>query len=195
MVDVAANTSVNRPPAVVPVTDTEGDKAHATAVVVVGTNGIARDIGAADVISVTLSLDTSGAYATGDVLADTQVVTGAFRIADGRAVLRSLTVHDEDDQGIALDLVFLSANVSIGTENAAVSVTDANARSILGIVSIAGADFIDLGGVRVASKTAIGLMLEAASGVADLYVAAISRGVGTYTAAGIVLRLGLEQLN
>jgi hypothetical protein len=39
MTDVASSTSVNRPSAVVPVTNAEGNTAHAAAVVLVGLNG------------------------------------------------------------------------------------------------------------------------------------------------------------
>jgi hypothetical protein len=55
------------------------------------------------------------------VLADSQEVASALRVANGEAVLQSIVLNDKDDQGKAMDLVFLSANVSIGTENTAVS--------------------------------------------------------------------------
>lgn len=142
-------------------------------------------------VDVTLSVDTS-IYADGDVLADTQVVTGALRYSDAVAEIRSIQVLDEDDQGVALDLLFLDANVSIGTENAAPSVTDANARSILGLVSIAAADYKDLGGARIALARNVGLLIKAASGTRNIYVAAITRGgTPTYTASGLKLRLGI----
>lgn len=151
-----------------------------------------RATGDGDVLDVTLSLNTSGAYADGDVLADTQVVTNAVRIAGGRATLQTVHVHDEDDQGQPFDLLFLDANNSIGTENAAPTITDANGRAILGKVSILSGDYYDMQAFRVATKTAIGLLLKAGSGTRDLYVAAISRGTGTYTASGIRLKLGFE---
>jgi hypothetical protein len=144
-----------------------------------------------DVIDVTLSLDTA-TYADGDVLAATQVVTDAVRTAGGRARLESLFVLDESDQGAAFDLLILDSNVSIGTENAAVSVVDADARSILARIPIASGDYYDMGGCRIASLGNLGKMLRAVSGSRDLYVAAVSRGTGTYAAAGIRLKLGLS---
>ncbi|SEQ53384.1 hypothetical protein SAMN05428969_3410 [Devosia sp. YR412] len=71
-----------------------------------------------------------------------------------------------------------------------VSVTDADAAHILGIVPVAAADFVDLGGCHVATLRSIGLGLRAADANRSIYVAAISRGAGTYTAAGVSLRLG-----
>lgn len=143
-------------------------------------------------VDVTLSLDTS-VYASGDVMADTQVVTNAVRVADGTGVLQSILVLDEDDQGLAFDLIFIQDNVSLGTENAAPSITDAHARSILGLVSIASADFIDLGGARIATKTGLGLVVKPTSGTRNIYVAAITRGAPTHTASGVRLRLGFLQ--
>lgn len=146
--------------------------------------------GLADLIDVTLSLDTL-IYAAGDVLADTQALANAVRVNGGRAILQSLTVVDEDDQGQPLDLVFFGATQSLGIENAAVSITDLAARDILGIVPVVAADFIDLGGVRTATLRNVGLLLEAAAASRDLFVGAISRGTGTYTLNGLRLRLGL----
>lgn len=165
-----------------------------------GSDGNASDVSHDDplpvttssrIVDVTLSLDTSAAYAAGDVLADTQVVSNALRIINGNGLLNSVVVLDEDNQNQALDLVFLSSNVSIGTENSAVSVTDANARNILGIVRINSYDWISLGGVGVATITGLTLGLQAASGSPDLYLAAITRSAPTHTASGIRLRLNI----
>lgn len=144
-------------------------------------------------LNVTLSLDTS-IYASGDVLADTQVVTDYTSLfgASGAAVLTSLTVIDEDDQKAAFDVYFLDANVTMGTENAAPSITDANARNILGFVSIATADYKDIGGVSIACIKNIWLPANAPLG---MWVAVVNgSGTPTYTASGVKLRLGFLPL-
>lgn len=147
--------------------------------------GLATTTGAkTKTVDLTFSLDTN-IYASGDVLADTQVLAGAMRMRDLTGVLSGFTLFDEDDQGIELDVVFLSANVSIGTENAAVSVTDANAREILGIVNVASSDWKDLGGVRVATVRNVNLPIKPASQTQDVYVALITRGTPTHTASGL----------
>lgn len=165
-----------------------------------GADGFASDVSHDDplpvttssrIVDVTLSLDASGAYTSGDVLADTQAVSNAMRIINGHGLLNSVVVIDEDNQRQPLDLVFFSANVSLGTENSAVSVTDANARNILGIVRINSYDWIDLGGVGIATITGLTLGLQAASGTPDIYIAAITRGAPTHTASGIRIRLNI----
>lgn len=162
-----------------------------TIVLAAGENLVGLVGGVGDLVDVTLSLDTS-AYADGDVLADTQVVTNALRKTDGTGVLTSLLVLDEDDQGVGLDLLFFNANVSLGTENSTPSITDANMRNYLGKVSVTAGDFNDWGGVRTATVKNIGLFLKSVSGSRDIYVAAVTRsGTPTYTASGIRLRLGV----
>lgn len=146
-----------------------------------------------DVIDVTLALDTS-TYADGDVLSDTATVSNAMRVNAGKGKLRSITVIDEDDQGVALDVVFFKATQSLGTKNAAPSISDANARDCLGFVSIASGDYIDLGGVRVATKRDINLMVEADTGSTSLFIGTITRGgTPTYTASGLKLKIGIER--
>jgi hypothetical protein len=142
---------------------------------------------------VTLTLDTS-AYASGDVIAATQQVNAALRITDGTGMLSSIEIIDKDDQGAAFTIYILSADVAVGTENAAPSITDGDAASILGHVDVATGDYKDLGGVKVACKTALNIPVVAVSGTDDLYVAVVnSTGTPTYTASGIVLRLGILQ--
>jgi hypothetical protein len=145
---------------------------------------------------VTLSMSTAQ-YGDGDVLAAPQELTGVFEA--GRAVeLHSLVLLDKDDQGGALDIVLLRSNVSLGTENAALAVTDAAADEILGKVSVGTADYTDLGSSQFVQKTAaagdagMGLVLLPDGG-SSLYVAAISRDTKTYTATGITLKLGFER--
>lgn len=143
-----------------------------------------------DILEVTLTLDTN-AYASGDVLADTQEITNGVTARRGLGMLQSLVLVDEDDQKQDIDVLFFSALASLGTENSTPSITDANAREYLGKVEVAAADYDDLGGVAVVSVSNIGLILRAAAGT-SLYVGAICRsGTPTYTASGLKLRLGI----
>lgn len=141
------------------------------------------------VIDVTCSLDTS-AYTSGDVLFDTQSVSSVGRVNAGVVVLQSIFVLDEDDQGAAIDIYFLDANNSLGTENGAPNISDANARSILGYVSISSADYKDLGGCKMLTKTGIGLVMKLGAGVTTLYIAGVTGGTPTHTASGLRLKLG-----
>lgn len=146
--------------------------------------GIRRDD---KVVEVTLTLDTSQ-YGDADVLADTQAIANAV-IANSVSELKSVVLIDKDDQAAALDLLFLESNTSIGTENAALAITDAAAGEIVGAIEVAAGDYVDLANSQIVVKTDVGILMQPTSGT-SLYVAAISRGTATYTASGIVLKLG-----
>lgn len=145
-------------------------------------------------VDVALTLDTA-IYASGDVLADSQVITNAMRVNDIGGILQSVTVIDQDDQKAAFFIYLLSANVSMGAENAAPSISDANALNILGPpIAIAVADYNDLGGVSVAGKDGLGKAVKPASGTRNLYVAVVNgTGTPTYTATGVTIRFAFLQ--
>jgi hypothetical protein len=143
-------------------------------------------------VDLTLSLDTN-AYATGDVLADTQEADDtAFHMLDTSIIVQSVFILDKDAQAAALDILFLNSLVTIGTENAAVSVSDANALRICGAINVVAGDYISLGsGSSYALPQFNPFIISAASpGDKSLYVAAIARDTATYAADGLVLRIG-----
>lgn len=143
---------------------------------------------------VTLSLDTS-AYANGDVLADTQLLTEAVRIPDGTGIIRSIAVLDEDDQtAYTFNMLFLDTAASIGTENSGFSITDANARSIMGVATFATSESVDLINSRLYWKNGLAIPIKAVTGTASIGIAlAVITGTPTHTASGIKLRIGIEQ--
>lgn len=145
-----------------------------------------------DVIGVTLVADTS-AYADADVLAVPQEITGIFNGDRRTRKLQSVVVLDESDQGTAIDLIFFDADATLGTINDAISISDADARKILGVLSIAAADFKDHINSKLATKTGVGLILKAADDSSSLWIGAVVRsGTPTYAAGAIKLKLGFE---
>lgn len=145
-------------------------------------------LGDTAVIQVTASLSTS-IYAADDVLADSQAIANAMRENVGHGILQSIEILDKDHQGVAMDIVILKSNVSIGTENSAVSITDGDAEEVLGIVSVGAGDYVDLIGSHVATITGIGLGVVADTGSTSIYFALITRGgTPTHTAAGILVQ-------
>lgn len=139
-------------------------------------------------VDVTLSVPT-GALAANDVAAATQEILHVFRHPTAMVQLDSIVMLDEGDQAAETDLVFLSANVSIGTEDSPVSITDANARKILGVVNIPASAYSDLVNSQLATVRNIGLKMKGES--TSLFIAAITRGTPTYGAAdALKLKLG-----
>ena len=109
------------------------------------------------------------------------------------AVIRSLHILDEDSQEGALDLVFLRQDKSIGTLNATVSLSAADAREVVGIVKFVAADYVALGpNASIAQKNNLDLYFEAYVTEQTIHVAGISRDTKTYTASGLRLYIVVE---
>lgn len=143
------------------------------------------------VTSITLSTDTS-AYASGDLIADTQQINGFFRKTDGTGVVQSITIIDEDAQGVALYVAFMSTSTTWGTENSAPSISDANLTAgLLGFVAVATSDYVTVSGTKIACIKNIGLPVKAVSGTDDIYIAVLNgTGTPTFTASGLEMRIG-----
>ena len=143
-----------------------------------------------DLIELTPST-TTNACSDGEIIFDNEKVANAVSVASGTGILQSVTVIDDDDHGGALDLVFFDATSSLGTEGSAISVADgAVPDAILGIVSIT--NYFDGIAWQVGHKNNIGMVLRGDAS-RDIYVAAINRSGGalTYTAAGLLIKLGI----
>jgi len=168
----------------------DGSYAHAAALAA-GEDHVGQVGGHTAIVDVALTLDTD-AYADGDVLAEVQEVSNALRTDGGSGLLQSVIVIDKSDQGEALDIYLFSDSASLGTENAAVSISDADAAKIVARVEIGSSDYYDLGGVQVAVSSNLAMPLEVSSGT-SIWLGVVSRGTGTYSADGIVVRLGIIQ--
>lgn len=117
-----------------------------------------------DVTSAGLTIVTT-TYTAGDICGTEQFIVLPSSKTD--AILMTVTLLDEADVFGACDIWFGTAAFSLGSDNAAPSVTDANARLVKGTVSMPAP--YDLGGCRVAEVDSIGLPLHAdvgATGVA-----------------------------
>ena len=139
-----------------------------------------------NVVTVVLTMNGAANHA-GDVLADTQEIADAVRGSGGTGILQSIMVQDDDDKGGAIDIVILDTATSIGTENAAVSMTDND--NILGTVNVLATDFVDMINSQHATMNNLGIVVKAKYGT-SLYVAVVMRDANTVTASGMTLRFG-----
>jgi hypothetical protein len=143
------------------------------------------------VFDVTASTDTA-AYASGDLIADTQQLDAFFNKADGRGVINSITIIDEEAQAVKFYILFHSTNTSMGSENSAANISDANASAgIQGIVTVETTDWVTISGTSVACIKNIGLPVKAVSGTDDLYFSIVNAtGTPDWDADSLKLRIG-----
>jgi hypothetical protein len=137
-------------------------------------------------ITVTPVLDTN-AYAAGDVLfAATELDFGNAHVS---GVIKHASILDTDDQAAqTVTLYFAGETFTLGTANAAISISDDDAAKLLGTANVTTST--DLVGSRFGQNTAIDLPFSVNAG--SLYVAASTGGTPTHTASGIKLRVTIE---
>lgn len=141
---------------------------------------------------ITMTTDTA-AYASGDLIADTQQYDAFFRKSDGTGVINTITVTEKDAQGAAYYIIFHRTSTSMGTENSAPNITDANlVAGIQHIVTVATTDFVTVSGTKIATLKNLGLPVMAVSGTDDIYISILnSTGTPTYASGEIQLGIGV----
>lgn len=135
----------------------------------------------------------TSAYTSGDQLGSSQTIPNAVLDTKGLSVLRSLLVIDDSDQKKDFDiLIFNEQPTSLAADNAAFTLSDADANKLVGIVKVVAADYTSLDGNAVALKS-LELLLQAKASSKFLYVACVARGTPTYGASALKFKMLLER--
>ena len=147
-----------------------------------------------EIVDLTLDCDTGG-LAAGDVLCATQSLGNT-----GAGVLESCELINLDDKTTGIILYFMSANASIGAEDAAFSPSDTAVVKFLTRINFTSGGWIDHTNSLYQIKTAAAgdagmgtyLISDAPSTSAAVYVGAVANATGTFTVNGLRLRVGLR---
>lgn len=142
------------------------------------------------IVRFTPVVDTA-AYAAGDVLFDSTAVTiSSNATAGARGSILTASIIDRDDESSqTVTLYFLRSNVSLGTINAAPSITDDNAAEIIGSCTVTTGT--DLGGCKYGETSGLVIPFELTG--PTIWVAATTGGTPTFTSASdIRVRLSLQ---
>lgn len=155
-------------------------------------------------VRVTPVIDTN-AYTAKDQLGDIMSITGAAAITGGGGLVRGVTLLDKTQaQRAAIDLYFFSASVTLAANNAAFTLSDADAALCVGSLQIASGNYATtMPGTPTNSNAFIPLWTTATStGVAMPYVcaattlfcAAVVQGTPTYAVGDLVFTFFVEQV-
>jgi len=147
--------------------------------------------GASGATAVTVNVTptcAAAAYTAGDVLFDSAEIAAAAR-ANGTGVeLVSLIARDKDDNAAAaMTLYFFNANTSLGAKEAAPDIDDTEIDTLVGMVTIPAAAWVDVGASKVANMQNVGMLMHPGAATTSLWVAASTAGTPTQTASGITL--------
>lgn len=149
-------------------------------------------------ISQTLTTDTN-AYGNGDVLVATVAVPVISGYSGGKPVrfrIDQIGLIDTAVQNGALDIVILDSDVSMGTVNAAVGITDANVVNVVKVINVSASNYNTL---KAADNSVANIDLAApiyvTSTNGSFYLALISRDTKTYAASSLTFRAQVTVLN
>jgi len=146
-------------------------------------------------VNFTPVVDTA-AYANSDLLFDTTEVPYLAFNKNQAFVLDQVTIFDKSDNtGLIMDLYLLDVLSSLGSINGAPNINDTNALNIMATMAFATADWKDLGGIKVASKNNLGLIVKPATDSQSVYAAGVLGAVTpTFGAASdLVIRFGCSR--
>ena len=146
-----------------------------------------------DVITLTPTTTTAECVA-GDVIFQADELPNMVAVDAGTCLVHSIGVLDDDDNGQAIDIVFMDTTGLLDATSAGGTAIDAAdgviPDAILGVVAIE--TYFDGIAWKYGHKENVGLILKAASGTKSIYVSAVNRGsTATWTAAGLRLKIGV----
>ena len=144
-------------------------------------------------ITVTPTLTVAGAYAAGDFVGtSTTAMTfaNAARVSGGSGVIETAMLVDGDLQSIAAELWLFDTAPTPPNDNAAWSISDADALTCIGVIPFSSYYASALNSVSVAKAQNIAF---SAVGGTSIYGCLVTRGAPTYVSGNLSVRLAIMQ--
>jgi len=133
------------------------------------------------------------AHSTGDVVAALEEIQDWALMPGGSSLVKSVVVNDATDSGVALDLVFYTADGVIGAESAAYTTTDAVAAYHAGTVNVAAASFDDAVNNKSATQ-AEDIVIGCAGDSTSIWMGVVARGsIDPGAVTDLVVKIGLDR--
>jgi len=136
---------------------------------------------------------TAETFAANDVWFASTELSNAV-VAGRGALIKSITVIDDDAQSIVGSLFFTDQSIATAASGAAEDNTHAENQTILGEVEIPAASYVALDTSTIATVTGIDLVVQPADNGTSLYIFGHTDGTPAYTAAALTIRIGLQRL-
>lgn len=136
--------------------------------------------GSTRLVTVTPTISTS-IYASGDEVGGLMTFTSILPDAVLGGQIVSAAIVDKAAQNAALDLFIYDRSITVAADNAATSVSDADALFCQGVISFSAGNYASPGANSIAVRSGVGIAVKAnASG--HLYGHLVVRGTPTYAA-------------
>jgi len=150
-------------------------------------------VGIGTTITVTPTLTVAGAYAAGDFVgtsATAMTFANAARVSGGSGVIETAILVDGDLQSIAAELWLFDTAPTPPNDNAAWTISDANALTCIGVIPFSSYYASALNSVSVARG--LGIAFSAVGGT-SIYGCLVTRGAPTYVSGNLSVRLAIMQ--
>lgn len=136
-------------------------------------------------------------YSSGDVIGAVTEIPTALLDDGASALLKSLVALDKSNSKVALDVLFFNQQPvnSLGADNAAYALNDADLSKLLGRIGVAGADYVSSSTLNAeATYKNIDLVLEGVAKSKSLWMVVVARGAITLGSVGdLTFKVGLDQ--
>jgi hypothetical protein len=152
------------------------------------------------VVEVTFTIDNANALDANDVAVAGDIIAACVRANDSKGWLVGIMLLDGDDNTAGgYNLFFFSNNVTLGTIDAAISISDADAFHQLGKVPIASGDWDDLIGCKSVTKVSgdqgLPMAIVPKTGTDDIYVGIQCLGTPTFNTGNFKARFFFKDAN
>ncbi len=158
---------------------------------------IGKVVGVSALVTSAVVFTDTNARATGDYCGtDTapQSFANAVRVSGGTGIIKSVRITDyTTTAAVDMELWLFSATFTAPADNAAWTVSDAEALTCLGVIPLPASKWYASGANKVFSDDTLGLVIKPAA--TSLFYALVARGTtpAWTTAAGLQLALGILQ--
>lgn len=150
--------------------------------------------GYADTIIANPVLTVAGLYAIGDYVGTSGVpisFANALRLPGGTGFVFSALLVDKTLQSKALELWLFSESVTPPADNAAWTISDADAAKCVGVIPFSTYYASALNSVSPVDK--VGVQFELPAGVTTLYGCLVARAAGTWASLDLIVKLSIAQ--
>ena len=133
----------------------------------------------------------AAAYASGDMVGAELTLANCARVNAGTGKITGVTVIDSAAQSVAAELWIFDTTVTEPADNAAWSVSDANANTLIAVIPLSNWYASALNSVSPNGNLSI--PFKCAAGTTSLYMCYVNRGAPTHIANGLLVRIFIDQ--
>jgi hypothetical protein len=143
-------------------------------------------------VQIDIVIDTAAAaYSSGDMVGTVQTITSIARVNGGTGKITGIRVEDDAVQSVAGELWIFDATVTAPADNAAWSISDADAQNNVTVIPVALYYASALNSIAPVGN--LSLPFKCTGSVKNLFACWVTRGTPTYTANALHIRIFADQ--